>query len=73
VWNGNARRFHARPRDWEVHFRLDHAVEVVEENVQGDVGDDLDDLRVGEPGFDKRLEVLVTDLAALKDDGLGEA
>ncbi len=69
----NPWRVRARLEEWEVHFGFGHAVEVIGEDIQGDVGDNLHDLRVGEAGFAQRLEVVVTDLAALQDDGLGEA
>src|SRR3989442_597444 len=70
--NSNPWRVRARLEQWKVHFGFGHAAKVVGEDIQGDVGDDLDDLRVVEPGSAQRLEVLVTDLAALQDDGLGE-
>ena len=71
--NSNPWRVRARLKEWEVHFRFGHAIEVIGEDIQCNVGDDLDDLPVREADFAQRLKVVVTNLAALEDEGLCEA
>ena len=57
----------------EINVRAGDGVEVIGEDVQGDVGNDFSDESVGEARLAQGLEVRITDLAALEGDGLSKA
>ena len=56
----------------EVHHRLGHEIQIVRQEVQGDVRDRLDDLGVGEFRGTRGFELALTDVATLHDDAAGE-